>query len=204
MGAKWLEWAKRMQSISQAGIEYSSDPFDKERFEQLRLISIEILAEYSGLKMEKVADLFANETGYQTPKVDVRASVLRHEKILLVQENDGKWALPGGWAEPHMSLRENITKEVKEEAGVYVIPDSIIAILDRNLHAKDIYPYSVYKIFVSCTYLSGCFQENIETSTAAFFSESNLPEISESRNSKKQIEMCFQFSQEDNPRVAFD
>ena len=204
MGTKWLKWAQKIQSIAQAGIEYSKDPYDLERFQKLRDISSEIVAEYTDLEFEKVVNLFANETGYQTPKVDVRAAVFNDAKILLVQENDLKWSLPGGWAEPRLSVRENVIKEVREEAGVEVIPESLIAILDRNRHTNDLYPYSVYKVFVYCRYINGSFQENIETNNASFFPQSNLPEISELRNTPEQIDMCFNYVNSDPPKVLFD
>jgi ADP-ribose pyrophosphatase YjhB (NUDIX family) len=204
MGRKWLEWAQRIQSVSQAGLEYSKDPFDIERFEQLRLISSEIVAEYSGLDLETVVGLFANETGYQTPKIDVRAAIIENGKILLVQEQDTEWALPGGWAEPRLTLRENIVKEVQEEAGIEVVPESIIAVLNRSTHIDDEYPYSVYKIFVQCRSLGGKFEKNIETLNAAFFDRQSLPEISETRNTTKQIEMCFERSQMEGEDVIFD
>lgn len=203
MSQKWLEWAQRIQSISQAGLEYSRDPFDVERFEQLRLISSEIVAEYSGLDLETVVGLFANETGYQTPKIDVRAAVFQDDKILLVQELDTEWALPGGWAEPQLTLKENIEKEVKEEAGIEVVSESILAVLDRNSHLDDGYPYSVYKIFVRCRSLGGTFQKNLETMGAAYFDREDLPRISETRNTREQVEMCFR-SRADGEGIIFD
>ena len=89
MSYKWLEWAKRIQSISQTGLTYVKDVYDRERYEALRSLSAEILAEYSEEDMEKVKSLFTNEKGYQTPKVDVRAVVFKGEQILLVRREDG-------------------------------------------------------------------------------------------------------------------
>ena len=204
MNTKWLYWAQKMQSISQAGIEYSKDPYDVERFEQLRNLSAEIVSEYTEIDMEKVIDLFSNETGYQTPKIDVRASIIKDDKILLVQENDGEWALPGGWAEPHLSIKENTRKEVMEEAGVEIIPEEIIAVLDRNRHTNDNYPYSVYKIFIQCTFLSGSFRKNIETIRADFFDKDDLPVLSAARISQEQIDICFQHLKDKDRKIIFD
>jgi ADP-ribose pyrophosphatase YjhB (NUDIX family) len=201
---KWLEWSQQLQSIAQAGIEYSKDPYDLERFQELRHISAEIIAEYTDHNFEEVANLFANETGYQTPKVDVRAAVFKNETILLVQENDMKWSLPGGWAEPRLSVKENVIKEVREEAGIDVIPESVIAILDRNRHADDTYPYSVYKIFIHCKYVDGSYQENIETNDAGFFHRSKLPAVSELRTTVDQIQMCFDYMKSEGSIVLFD
>jgi len=141
--ARWLEWAQEMLSIAQAGLEYSKNPFDLERYEKLRKLSVEIVAQHADLPLESVEQLFASDAGYQTPKVDVRAVVHQDERLLLVRERDGEWALPGGWAEPRLSLRENVVKEVLEESGMQVRPRKVVAILDRNRHAGDVYPYSV-------------------------------------------------------------
>lgn len=205
MQKKWLTWAKELQAISQIGLEYSKDKFDIERFEKIRNISIEILSEYSDMDFEKVKKLFANETGYQTPKVDVRAAVFKEGKILMVKEElDGRWSLPGGWADIDLSIYENIIKESMEEAGAKVKPKRIIAVLDRSKHLDDTFPYSVYKFFVECDYLSGDFIKNIETSECGFFAFENLPELSIGRNTLKQVEMCFKARTEEMFETIFE
>lgn len=93
---KWLEWAVRLQALAQTGLAYGKDVYDMERFEEIRQIAAEMLVEPSGQPLEVVKDLFCNETGYQTPKLDTRAAIFQEDKILLVQENDGLWSLPGG------------------------------------------------------------------------------------------------------------
>ena len=95
----WLKWAIEIQSLAQTGLAYTKDIFDKERYERLREISAEMLAEKTGVSTEKVQDLFCNETGYQTPKLDTRAAIFEDNKILLVHENNGTWSLPGGWCD---------------------------------------------------------------------------------------------------------
>ena len=142
MEEKWLTWAKRLQSIAQAGITYSKDKYDIERFQEIRDISSEILSNYTDLSNEKVKDLFCNETGYQTPKVDVRCAIFINDKILLVKENlDNKWSLPGGWAEVNLSIKENAIKESFEEAGINVKPKKLIALLDKSKHSNTLTPY---------------------------------------------------------------
>lgn len=192
METKWLNWAKKLQAIAQTGLEYSKDKFDIERFEQIRALSIEIMNEYTDIDHSKIRTLFANESGYQTPKIDIRAAIFKDDKILMVREQlDDKWSLPGGWADIDLSIYENIVKESMEEAGAIVIPKRIIAALDRNKHFDDVFPYSVYKIFVECDYVEGNYIDNIETSESAFFTRNSLPELSVGRNTKSQIEMCF-------------
>ena len=97
--APWLDWAVELQALAQAGLHYSKDPFDLERFTRVREIAAEMLACRSGLPLEKVKDLFCGETGYQTPKLDTRAAIFQGENILLVRERDGRWSLPGGWVD---------------------------------------------------------------------------------------------------------
>ena len=109
----WLEKAKRIQALAQAGLTYVQDEFDKERFEELREISVQMLAQISDEKIEKITDLFASGKGYQTPKVAVRGLVIRDEKVLMVREKlDNKWALPGGWTDIGFSPKEVIEKEL--------------------------------------------------------------------------------------------
>ena len=148
---KWLEWAIELQSLAQAGLTYGKDVYDRERYERIRDISAEILSYKTDISVEKVKNLFCNEIGYQTPKLDTRAAVFEHEKILLVKENDGKWSLPGGWVDVNLSVKENTVKEVKEESGLDVTADRIIAIQDRARHNLPAYAYGVCKIFVLCS-----------------------------------------------------
>lgn len=205
MEDKWLTWATRLQSIAQAGLEYSKDKYDIERFDEIRNISAEIISEYTDLSMSKVKDLFCNERGYQTPKVDVRAAIFKDEKILLVKESlDGTWSLPGGWADIGLSVKENVIKESFEEAGVKVEPERIIAIQDRNKNNKPISPYSIYKIFVLCKLIEGEFKENIETEESGYFKLEELPKLSEGRNNKEQIELCFKAKNNSNQEAYFD
>lgn len=205
MEEKWLSWAKRLQSIAQAGIEYSKDKYDIERFEEIRDLSCEILKEYTDIPKDKIKDLFCNEVGYQTPKVDVRSAIFKDNKILLVKESiDNKWSLPGGWAEVDLSIKENAIKESKEEAGVNVKPQRLIAVLDKSKYSLKPYPYGVYKVFVLCDLIDGSFEENIETEESGFFDIENLPELSTGRNTKEQIEMCFEGRDSNNFVTIFD
>lgn len=99
---QWLEWAKELQFIAQAGLTYTKDLFDKERFERIREISAEIMSLQSKLPLSEIKDLFCNETGFQTPKLDTRAAIFKDNKILLVEENDGTWSMPGGCFHPNI------------------------------------------------------------------------------------------------------
>lgn len=187
----WLKWAVEIQSLAQAGLFYSKDEFDKERFQRLRDISVEMINYKSEISIEKVKKLFCNEIGYQTPKIDTRAAIFKENKILLVKEKNGLWSLPGGWVDVNYSVGENVIKEVKEEAGLDVVVDLVIAVQDRDRHNLPIYAYKICKIFVLCTSLGGEFKKNIETLESDYFELSNLPQLAIEKNTYEQIEMCF-------------
>ena len=188
---KWLQWVVELQSLAQAGLTYGRDPYDRERYERIREISAEMVSAMSDIPTETVRGFFCNETGYQTPKLDTRAAVFRDGKILLVRENNGKWSLPGGWCDVNISVGDNTVKEVKEESGLDVVPESIIAVQDRARHNEPIYAYGVCKIFVMCRAVGGCFRENIETTGFDYFDEDALPELAGEKNSAEQVRMCF-------------
>ena len=80
----WLNWAKELQAIAQNGLAYTQNPFDEERYTRLREISAEIMSLYSSLSVKKVMNLFCNEQGFQTPKIDTRAAIFKNNKILFV------------------------------------------------------------------------------------------------------------------------
>ncbi|AWE07165.1 ADP-ribose pyrophosphatase [Lysinibacillus sp. 2017] len=194
MNYQWLEWAKRIQALSQTGLAFSKDVFDTERYEELRKISAEIMSEYTELEMSKIEDLFTNEIGYQTPKVDVRGVVFKDNQILMVKEKkDDKWALPGGFCDIGLSPSENVVKEIKEESGYDVMPIRLLALLDKNKHPHPPDPYHYYKIFILCEIIGGEATVGIETSSIQFFSEDNLPKLSTTRVTESQIHLLFEF-----------
>ena len=200
-----MKWAIEIQSLSQIGLAYTKDVYDRERYERLREISAEMLAKKTELSIEKVKDLFCNETGYQTPKIDTRAVIFRDNKILLVHENNGTWSLPGGWCDVLESIKSNTEKEVREETGLNVRAVKIISIQDRNKHNKPVYAYGVCKIFVLCEVINGKFVENIETTEIRYFSLQDLPHnLAEEKTNKEQIEMCFKAYLNENWQTQFD
>ena len=205
MNDKWLDFAIRIQSIAQAGLLYGKDQYDKERYGELRKIAAEMISEKTDISVEKVYDLFCNETGYQTPKVDTRAAVFMDDKILLVHENNGTWSLPGGWCDVDQSIASNTEKEVKEEAGFTVKAEKLIAVQDWRKHNVTNYAYGVVKAFVMCRYESGNFEENIETTEIAFFGKDELPDhLAVEKCTKEQIIMCFEAYEKPEMPTLFD
>lgn len=205
MNDKWLDFAMRIQSIAQAGLQYGKDKYDRERYEQLRKISAEMLSLKTDISTEKIYSLFCNESGYQTPKVDTRAAVFIDGKILLVHENNGTWSLPGGWCDVDQSVASNTVKEVREETGLTVSAEKLIAVQDWRLHNVTNYAYGVVKIFVRCKYEKGEFKNNIETTEIAFFDKDAIPEsLAVEKCTKEQILMCFESYSNPDLLTAFD
>lgn len=166
---------------------------------------MEILAKYTNMDASIIKDLFANETGYATPKVDIRAAVFLDKKILLVKEKtDGKWALPGGWGDIGLSPSEVAVKEVKEESGFDVKALKLIAVFDKKFHDHPPSPIHVYKLLIQCEIIGGLAAEGIETSAVQFFAESNLPPLSLPRNTEAQIQLAFKHLYNQNEPVYFD
>jgi len=200
----WLNWAIELQSIAQAGLTYGKDAYDKERYQRIREITAEMIACQSEIPVEKVKDLFCGDFGYQTPKLDTRAAIFQNDEILLVKEANGKWSLPGGWVDVTESVKENAIKEVKEEAGLDVSADLVIAIQDRDKHNQPAYAYKICKVFVLCTVLGGAFRENIETTESRYFPLDALPQLATEKNTQEQIKMCFDAYHSENWKTLFD
>ena len=146
-----LEWAQRLQALAQTGLTYAQDPYDIERYGALRRIAAEMAAAPDSAEAEIVAleSDFARDSGYATPKVDVRGVVFDTEgKILLVRErSDGKWTLPGGWADVGVSPSENVEREIFEEAGFHTRATKLLAVYDRSRHGHPPMLHHVYKLF---------------------------------------------------------
>lgn len=199
-----VEWAKELQSLAQAGLFYGHDDFDKERYQRIRDISAEMMAERTGLPVEKVKNLFCDGIGYQTPKVDTRAAIIDDGKILLVKERDGRWSVPGGWCDYDLSPAENTVKEAMEEAGLKIEIDRLIAVQDREKHNEPPYAYKVVKIFYLAHSTGGVFANNIETSDSAYFAPDELPALAEEKCNEEQVLMCFEAYQNKDWITQFD
>jgi ADP-ribose pyrophosphatase YjhB (NUDIX family) len=197
MSFSWLDIAKRLEAIAQAGLAYTENDYDRERYEELRQIGHHIFHHYTEAPAERIHDLFSRENGYPTPKVDVRGVIFRENKILLIREKlDGLWALPGGWADIGYTPAEVAAKEVLEEAGLQVEPERLLAVLDKKCHSHPPSPLHVYKVFILCKETGGHLRPGMETTGADFFYPDDLPPLSTDRNTVEQINMMFSFCQD--------
>jgi len=204
--SQWVEWVKQLQSIGQAGKAYSKDKFDLERFEQLTTIAHEMFAELSNTPVKRVSELFIPETGYPTPKVDLRAAVIKDNKILLVREReDDCWSLPGGWADVSETPSQGIIREVFEESGYVVNSPRLVVVKDRDVHPYyPKFPYHIYKMFFLCQFESGEAMTNIEISDIGFFGLDELPRLSEGRVLPSDIELMFEYFNDADKPVYVD
>jgi ADP-ribose pyrophosphatase YjhB (NUDIX family) len=199
---KLLMYAQRLQAVAQAGIEYSTTAYDLERYEEIRIISVKLLQELSDEPYEKILRVFASEKGYQTPKVDVRAVLFQgHNQILLVREkiDQGKWTVPGGWADVGYTPFEVAAKEAQEETGLLVRAVRLLALWDKKMHSHPPQPWYVYKVFILCNIVGGALlPETAETAGARWFTRDELPslELSTDRVTASQLESLFAFAED--------
>jgi ADP-ribose pyrophosphatase YjhB (NUDIX family) len=189
----WLEFAKKVHAIAETGLTYNNNEYDLERYEQLKLLSFDMLARIGKSSPDVIQDLFSLQKGYQTPKVDVRGVIMENNQVLMVREKlDGCWTLPGGWADVGLSPYENVVKEVREESGLHVEPVRLLSVMDKKNHAHPPTPWYCYKIFVLCRRTGGELKAGMETLDTAFFSKDTLPPLSEERITKEQIDIIYE------------
>jgi ADP-ribose pyrophosphatase YjhB (NUDIX family) len=207
VASAWLEWTRRLQAIAQSGLTYAQDPYDVERYHQVRQIAAEIAASHTQATADRIDDLFSRESGYATPKLDIRAVVLNDQgEVLLVREKeDGLWTLPGGWVDVGESPSEAVQREVKEESGYEVQAVRLLALWDRDKHPHPPLPFHVYKIYFQCELLGGNpLTVSTETSEVGFFATSALPELSLGRVTPWQIERLAEIASDRRGLADFD
>ena len=189
--AKYLQ---RMLAITDTGLTYTKDPFDRERYEDLRQILWSLLQDQTELNQEELTAIFQPSGSYATPLMDVRAWIVQDQKICLVRgQGEDTWALPGGFGEVGYSPKENIRKEVQEETGFFAEVGSLLAIFDTNRFQLQNKQYA--KFVFDCQLLDGRFQENQEVAELGFFDIVSLPPLSEKRITKEQMEILWQVYQ---------
>lgn len=206
-----LAQLRELQAIAQAGLTYTRDPYDRDRFARLRDLTAELLAAQTGQDVAEVTETLRAERGYLTPKVDVRAVVLNAagEVLLTREREDGRWSLPGGWADPGESPRMIAVREVREETGREVRALRLLAVLDKAQHPHPPDLWAVYKLFLLCeltgpeaTHAENPHAENIETLESAFFAPDALPPLSLGRNLPEQVRRVVELAQ--HPELGVD
>ncbi len=206
MGYKWLQWGRMLQAVAQNGLSYACGPYDVERYELVRSIAVEMMSAQSDTDPEVVRNIYTSETGYATPKVDVRGAVFEGNSILLVKEKaDRCWTLPGGWAEVGESPSEAVEREVFEESGYRVRATRLLALCDRGKRQHPPAPFHIYKLFFECSIIEErpeAPHANIQTEAAKFFPFDRIPNLSVPRVTPEEMHRLIQLHA--NPQAPTD
>jgi ADP-ribose pyrophosphatase YjhB (NUDIX family) len=190
----WLTISRELQAISQAGLTFSKDSFDQQRYRRIRELAAMMMNQGSGTNSEKILDLFTREVGYPTPKVDVRGAAFVDGKVLMVKEaGDGRWTLPGGWADVNQSAAECVVREIAEESGFESRVLKLAAVWDYGKQGhRPRHPASIYKMFFICELTGGAPRPSVETTEVGFFARDCLPELSGGRITHDQVQKMFE------------
>lgn len=202
LAPRWLEWAREIQAIAQIGNHFSENEFQRQRFQRLTEIAAEIFAEHCDLDKDELVRLFICQTGYATPRVDVRGVVFQGDKLLMVRERaDGGWTLPGGWADVGDVPSEAVEREVWEEAGLRVKARRVIGIYDAN-RTGPLEIFHAFKIVFLCELLGGEPHPSDETTEVAFFAQNEIPDVlSGERTKPRHIRDAFIYFRENRPTI---
>jgi ADP-ribose pyrophosphatase YjhB (NUDIX family) len=201
-----FEKLKRIQALAEIGLQYSNTNYDRERYEEIEEICLELLSDLTDVPIQKIKPVIQENNGYKTPKVDVRAVVFNPEgKILLVQEKvDGGWTMPGGWADVGYTPRQIAEKECREEAGLKVKALRLLAVMDKTAQQMPPEFESVYKLLILCEPMDLNISSGSETDAVGWFDEHELPELSKPRTIESQIHLMFEYLRGEKNEVFLD
>jgi ADP-ribose pyrophosphatase YjhB (NUDIX family) len=200
----WLRVAQELRAIAQTGLTFTADRFDRLRYERIRELAATMVARGSGGNYETILGILVEDKGYATPKVDVRGAAFVDGRVLLVREiSDGKWTLPGGWADINQTAAECVVREIAEESGFVAKALKLAAVHDyQRSNRPSRHLDSIYKMFFICEIVGGAARSSDETSEVAFFARDALPPLSQGRTTAAQIERMFQHAE--HPELAAD
>lgn len=204
-----IDWAQRLQAIAQTGLAYEPQPYDRQRYQQILDIAVEMLAANSDAAPDALRAVFEAQIGHATPKTDARGVVFRDGKILLVQEkmDNNRWTLPGGWADVGDAPSAAAVREIREETGYTTRAVKLLALYDRNKHGHPPYIFHAYKAFFQCELTDPVRHpdpHNVETGDVAFFGADELPELSLARVTPAQIARFFEHLRQPDLPTDFD
>jgi ADP-ribose pyrophosphatase YjhB (NUDIX family) len=201
----WLRWVQRIQAIAQTGLTYAQDPYDRERYAELRTIAVEVASSALDAPQDAVRVAFASGLGYPTPKVDVRAVVFRGKELLLVREaRNGRWTFPGGWADAGDTPAGAAEREALEESGYRVRAHKVLALLDKARHEHPPSLDYTYKVLVGCRLEGGSPATSHEVDAVGFFAREAIPELDLDRTTPGQIELAFAHAANPDRPTDFD
>jgi ADP-ribose pyrophosphatase YjhB (NUDIX family) len=203
---QWLRVARELRAIAQTGLTFTTDRFDRQRYERVRELAASMLAQGSGEQFEVIIEILREGWGYATPKVDVRGAAFVDGRVLMVREiSDGHWTLPGGWADVNQSAAECVVREIAEESGYLAKARKLAAVRDyqRSGHPPRNVD-SIYKMFFICEITGGAARASDETSEVAFFPRDALPPLSLGRTTAAQIDRMFHHAEHPDLATDFD
>jgi ADP-ribose pyrophosphatase YjhB (NUDIX family) len=202
---QWLRIAREMRAIAQTGLAFNADGFDHQRYQRLRELAALLMAQGSAAEHESILELLRQEKGYATPKVDVRGAAFQDGRVLMVREiSDGKWTLPGGWADVNQSAGECVVREIAEESGFKARALKLAAVYDYQKRNPPRHIDSIYKMFFICEIVGGAARASDETSEVAFFPRNELPPLSLGRTTTAQIDRMFEHCEQFELPTEFD
>lgn len=191
----WLAWARELQAAAQNGLTYAANPYEVERYRNLQDLAVRMMSEGSGEPAALIEGAFAQQKGYATPKVDVRAAIFREREVLLVSEtiDGGRWTMPGGFADPNETPSQSVVREVCEEAGYQTVVKKLCAVFDRDKHGgTSPYPFHIYKLFFLCEIEGPCQKSDLETGEPRWFPIDALPEMSLDRTQPWHVQRLYE------------
>ena len=203
---KQLVLIKRIMALSETGLVYAEGQYHRERYQELKEIGLQLLSTVSGVPMQVFTDFLVPAKDYPTPKVDIRGLVLNNRQQLMKAKEsvDGKWSIPGGWADIGYTPSEIVKKEIEEETGLVTEVDRLLAVYDKRCHQHPPQPFYVYKFVFLCTVKNGDLRHGFDMEDTAFFDIDNLPELSEDRILKSQIKQLYKLALDETGEVYFD
>ena len=198
----------RLAALAQDGLTYAADDYDLDRYQLAGRLAAELLSVLSGRGADELAAELGRDSGYATPKIDVRGVIFDvQERVLLMRERtDGRWSLPGGWADPGDSPSGAVTREILEETGYHSSAVKLIACWDRELQDNPPpLPVHVYKLFFLCR-REGTVQPPaaLETLDVGWFDVQALPPLSLGRVNHRQLERALAHHRDPSLPSEFD
>jgi ADP-ribose pyrophosphatase YjhB (NUDIX family) len=174
-------------------LHFSHDEYDRERYREVADLGAKLLALESGQSADELLKTWFIEDGYATPKIDVRGAIFRNDTVLLVRERvDGRWTLPGGWADVNDTPSYAVEKEIEQESGYTARAVKVAAIYDRNKHGHPYYLFHLWKVFFICEITGGAPRPSYETTEIDFFPIDSLPDLSLGRTTAAQIKRMYE------------
>ena len=202
---RFLEWAREIQALAQTGQHFAQDDYQRDRCRRLMEIAADMISQNTGIDSLPLVQAFNAQTGYATPKIDVRAAVFSERKLLMVRERlDGGWTLPGGWVDVGDTPSRAAERETWEEAGFHVKAFKVIGVYDAN-RRNPLEIFHAFKIIFQCRILDGDARPSNETSEVKFFAEDEIPTVfSGERTTARHIRDVFASLKDPAGATVFD